>query len=489
MVWRLFLFAFFSSPLMAILSEERVAYSQLAPCSLADALAFDRVHPTGAFHVKIADRVHQLVGHDVIGELPFLTQVVRRSFSDAQLAVVDRVSSHFPHRQLSGFRITSKEKLFELPSEAIDIASALALYESEDPWERRQIEAKIDLIALEVQGYLPKNPTPDQTIDAINRVLFFDHRYHFPPDSRALPEIAKYSSLRHVIDSQQGVCLGVTLLYFAIAQRLALPLLMVTPPGHIYLRLEKGMYPRNMETTARGIHLPDHRYASYIPQEHPIRTVKEAIGLLLMNRAGEFQYRGDYEQALSEYLEAMHYLCEDPLLHASLGYMFLLTGNMHEGKEALYRAIQLDGHRGIVRFLPQDLLLGKVSLGALRLLLSLEDKEKRKKRETLEMLCHQHPHSRALLFELISLLLEEGQEEEAVARLLQCHACDREDPMVLYLLCYLALQRLDYQQAWEWWVALRKHDISPESLKVLTDPLKAEVPHLMVKMDQLIAIT
>ena len=77
--------------------------------------------------------------------------------------------------------------------------------------------------------------------------------FRFPPHSLYAKDIDVYTFLPSVLDSRRGVCLGVSILYLCLAQRLDLPLEAMTPPGHIYVRYGEDL---NIETTARGIDVP-----------------------------------------------------------------------------------------------------------------------------------------------------------------------------------------------------------------------------------------
>ena len=101
--------------------------------------------------------------------------------------------------------------------------------------EIRQYEASLDLMALQVLARLPENPTPEDKIAEINRFIFQEMQFRFPPHSLYAKDVDLYTFLPSVLDGREGVCLGVSILYLCIAQRLELPLDIITPPGHIYI--------------------------------------------------------------------------------------------------------------------------------------------------------------------------------------------------------------------------------------------------------------
>src|SRR5205807_1806234 len=94
--------------------------------------------------------------------------------------------------------------------------------------------------------------------------------------------------------SRQGVCLGVSILYLCLAQRLDLDLEIITPPGHIYLRYPGKEQMINIETTARGINLPSDTYLGINTRKLEKRTLKEVIGMAFFNQASVYWEKGDY---------------------------------------------------------------------------------------------------------------------------------------------------------------------------------------------------
>src|SRR5665647_1570782 len=105
-------------------------------------------------------------------------------------------------------------------------------------------------MALQILARLPPKASPQQKILKINELIFDEMRFRFPPHSLYAKDIDVYTFLPSVLDSHRGVCLGVSILYLCIAQRLDLNLEMITPPGHIYVRYRTTDQTINIETTA-----------------------------------------------------------------------------------------------------------------------------------------------------------------------------------------------------------------------------------------------
>ena len=181
--------------------------------------------------------------------------------SPEALQVLEMAASHLPNRSLKGYKVQTHEELLKLQPDEIDVASALFLLEfgtdEMAKQKRGTYEASIDLIALQVLARAPMDASCTQKIAAINELIFFEMGFRFPPHSTYSDSIDLFTFLPTVLEERRGVCLGVSTLYLAIAQRVGLPLEIVTPPGHIFLRYKEGEGSEeiNIETTMRGVHI------------------------------------------------------------------------------------------------------------------------------------------------------------------------------------------------------------------------------------------
>jgi regulator of sirC expression with transglutaminase-like and TPR domain len=97
---------------------------------------------------------------------------------------------------------------------------------------------------------------PERIIDELNRLIL-------PPPIRTVSwhwEDSLPSDLNTVLRQGVGNCLGLSLLYLAVAERLDLPIRCVRAPQHVFLRWDDGATRRNIEATAGGIEHPDEWY-------------------------------------------------------------------------------------------------------------------------------------------------------------------------------------------------------------------------------------
>ena len=419
--------------------------------------------------------------------------------SEEQLEIIESLSDHLANRKLKGFTLWDKELLPTLPSEEIDLARSLLLYQFEENenWKQeiRQYEASIDLMSLQILARLPKNASSEEKIHAINQFIFYEKRFRFPPHSLWVNDIDLYTFLPSVLDSRKGVCLGVSILYLSIAQRLDLPLEIITPPGHIYISYVDQDKTINIETTARGISLPSKSYLGINTYQLQKRIMKEVIGLSLINQASVSWHRENYEITVSLYEQARIFLPDDPLLKMLLGYNYLFLGKIDEGKALLNEIKNLPFEGAIYKeTTPEDYLNGKIDIEGIKTIF-LNVNETRdsilKKQEQIKGILKKYPAFRDGLLQLAVTYLQLNRGGEALEALSQYHKIDSNNPTVEYYLTLLCADRFRYQKAWEHYKLVEKiiskKNHFPDFLKKLKLQLRTlypdpeDIPQLAIK--------
>lgn len=337
---------------------------------------------------------------------------------------------------------------FKNHQEDIDITRAVLLtQEGLSMQEIAAYETKVDLMALQIAARLPRDASAQEKIEAINRFIFDEAQFRFPARRQWIETIDTYTFLPSVLDSHRGVCLGVSILYLGVAQRLGLSLEAVTPPGHIYLRHKIGDLTINIETTARGIDLPDEVYLGIEPPPLQTRTIKEVVGLSHINHASVFLRRHQYEKALLCYQKAADYLPDDPQLLEFQGCIQLLLGDVTQGKHLLERANKQKKSR-----LAEDYLSGKIDRNGLEIAV-IPAEEKREalleKKEALSSCLERFPLFRDGWYALGFICLELHNPQEALRAFESYHAIDSSHPSVEYHLAALNIHLWNYPKAWK----------------------------------------
>lgn len=404
------------------------------------------------------------------------------TFDDAQLAFINKVSAQLCHHKLEGHRANTLEDLASLAPEEIDLGRGLLI--AQEDQDVCTYEAMLDLMALQIKARLGPSSTPETKIQEINRLIFHEMNVRFPPQDLYEKQIDEYTFLSSVLDRKQGVCLGVSILYLALAQRLDLPLQILTPPGHIFLRYAGSGGTLNIETTARGVDLPDEVYLGVNTRRLQGRTLKEVIGLALINHASVKWEQEDYTASTTLLEKAARFLPQDVQLDLLLGLNYLFVGREREGRELLSKIRkQTPEYCVSAESIPDDYLSGKISVEGLKLLYRpLEDTRAAivDKQQKLTQLLQTHPHFRAGLMQLATSWMRLGRSQEALDALLQYHALDETDAIVEYYLATLSLQRFEPNTAWTFLHKARAlteaRGHHPKALKQLQHKLRQACP-------------
>ena len=455
-------------------------YASLDPTSVAQHFAFYELYPkTPEGHQALRHAWDLLSGGcaDCDPELvlpsldlqPMIALVNRSNqehtpvLNEEQLTVIEKLSRHLSNRSLKGFGLWDQDKILSLSPDQIDLSRGLLIAEmgSSEKLKIRSYEASIDLMALQILARLPSDATPKQKIRAINDYIFSEMRFRFPPHSLHAKDIDLYTFLPSVLDSRRGVCLGVSVLYLSLAQRLNLHLESVTPPGHIYVRHvgEDGEIT-NIETTARGIDLPSEMFLGVETKSLQTRNVKEVIGLCFMNQAAVSWHRQDPRTAVELYEKASPFLSNDYLLNMFLGFNYLFIGKEEEGKKLLEKVRGvIPDHALTSDSISEDYLQGFTDAEGIQAVYS-EVNETRasilEKRKKIESVLEKHPNFRQGILHLAITYLQMGREKEALPILERYIGISPLDPTVNYYLSAIHFQRHNYTLSWKYLLAAEK---------------------------------
>lgn len=435
-------------------------YNQLDPLSVSKSLAFYELYPETEEGKSALERVRKLLGVNDLNVSDLLRPINRFSsketFSSEELAIVEKIGAHLPNRKLKGYQIKNEEEQLQLQPNEIDLGKGLLLSQlqlSADAPEVKNYSAMLDIMALQVLSRIHLQSTPEEKIVALNHFIFEECRFRFPPHSLYAKEIDLYTFLPSVMDNHLGVCLGVTALYLALAERVDLPLEIITPPGHIFLRYKEGSKQINIETTARGIHIPDDHYLGVNLKSLKQRNKKEVIGMTHVNQASVYLHQEKYQKAVDSYRKALPYLPQDPMVNELLGFSLLFTGNVEEGKKLLEEAIKTqDDDKMLQEKLAEDFLLGNVDIEGVRaIFLQVDEKRESvlKKQKELLAVIEKYPQFRAGLEQVAVSYLQLNRSKEALCYLLRYHEIDSQNPVIEYYIAALYGERKDYASCWK----------------------------------------
>ena len=229
--------------------SESLAFYQLYSDSSQGEAALERAWTLVQKHrggEETLNRAFALPEIDIMGLVSLVNQEPheeKATLSEDELKLIHRLSSHLGNRKLKGNQVWNALELPALTSDEIDLARALLLYQYETKDEILEYEATLDLMALQILARLPRGASHEQKVAAINNFIFYEKGFRFPPHSIHVENIDLYTFLPSVLDSRKGVCLGVSILYLSLAQRLDLPLEIITPPP----RSRASSFPKFLE--------------------------------------------------------------------------------------------------------------------------------------------------------------------------------------------------------------------------------------------------
>ena len=507
----LLFFLFFldaSTPATPSPAKLKALYNSLDPSSISQHLAFYELYPESpdgqkalkdswkllsGSHEISKNRLPPLYAYQdaVQGVIALVNKPATQKLihlNGSEIELIEKISYHLPNRRLKGHYVLQEEEVLTLPAEEIDLARGLLLSQIPPSHERlmqlQSYEAMLDLMALQILIRIPSTALPETKIRAINSFIFDEMGYRFPPHSLYAKDLDLYTFLPSVLDSRKGVCLGVSILYISLAQRLGLPLEVITPPGHIYVRYRNGDKIVNIETTARGVHIDSDQYLSVDTRALVERNIKEVIGLAHFNQASVYWHQGEYEKALASYQKALPYLPHDMLLKELMAYNYLFTGHK-ETAMSLLKEVEnhLPDYSVCKQTVAEDYLLGLVDAEGIKPLFLQVDEHRDsilKKKDALLNVIEKYPHFRAGIFAAASAWLQLHRMSEALHLLEKYHALYPNDASAEYYLAQIYAERLDYPKAWlhlqlaEQIAESRKH--YPKALKDLRKSLATHFP-------------
>jgi regulator of sirC expression with transglutaminase-like and TPR domain len=445
----------------------------LDPLSVAQHCAFYELYPDTKEGKKAIAHVWTLLlkANPLKEEIPlttfpittiesFVSIVTKQKFTDSniisqnQLEILEKISDHLANRSLRGHKTYNKQELLQLQASEIDLGRILLVEQFDNEIIYiRHYEALLDFMALQILARLPENPTAENKIQEINRFIFYEMKFHFPPHSIYAANIDLFTLLPSIMDNRQGVCLGISALYLCLAQRLDLPLEIITPPGHIYLSYGQTPDVINIETTARGVHFPSETYLGINTRSLQKRTLKEVVGLVIMNQASLSLRENDYKKTITFYEKAKLYLPEDPLLNFWLGFNYLFIGKTNQGKNLLkpFQSFTYDWQVS-EETMPQDYLNGNVDVNGIKAVMLPVDETRESiltKIEQIQSVLIKYPNFREGLLELAVSYLQIGRKKEALNALETYHQISQTNSVVEYYISSIAMERMNYNKAWK----------------------------------------
>jgi tetratricopeptide (TPR) repeat protein len=229
-----------------------------------------------------------------------------------------------------------------------DVFNASVLLAQDYYSDINRIEANkvFNAIVNDISEQIEDVNEPCQIVGVINRHLY--KTLNISPIGNALD--VTYLLPDKVLECKKGHCMGLSLIYMAIAEKLQLPIFAKVVPSHIFVCYDDGQSKFNIETTAGGYSLPDSNYSRSFP--YPGRTISdfylrklskaELLGTFLSNLGAVLKEADRNTDALDAFKKALFLAPESAEIYTNIGNLYVKTGKANKAKKFLDNAVNLD---------------------------------------------------------------------------------------------------------------------------------------------------
>jgi len=252
-----------------------------------------------------------------------------------------------------GLKATTLEEVLVLPDEEIDLATAILILSKE--WDAsfdiKESLEEINRMALEVRVLINAEDDPERVVSLVNHYLFERKSYACADySSRSGLAVVERKALPQVIKNKKGDCVGLSILYLVLTERLELPFYGVVVPRHFFVRYDNGEKKINIETTREGKEWDDREYEkqygypTYRKYDFYLRNLskKEVIGVFLSNLGAAYINRAMYDRAFTHLKTAIEINTNDGEAQHSLGIVYDYRGMYDEAIIQYKKAIEIN---------------------------------------------------------------------------------------------------------------------------------------------------
>jgi tetratricopeptide (TPR) repeat protein len=242
------------------------------------------------------------------------------------------------------------DDLITVDDEYFDIAE-VSLLLAKDEYSEIKIEDYLECVdwyARMIKARITDGDGPKLIINIINKFLFDELGFIYVPTGN-LEDLY----LNKVIDRRKGNCVGLSILYLSIAERLDFPLFGVNVPEHIFVRYDDGKQKINIETGRKGMSLPDTFYVKHSVEQFDEESVvrgcylqnldnREVISNILLNRSKIRREDGDHKGALGDCKKSILLNPKNPGAYCNRGVVYEKMGLISEAIKDYSMAISLN---------------------------------------------------------------------------------------------------------------------------------------------------
>jgi len=198
----------------------------------------------------------------------------------------------------------------------------------------------LDSMALVLSSRLFMETDVKRIIDELNRTVFDVWGVAFTDDRNDPRSLFAHS----VVEHRRGSCVGMSLIYLLLGEKLGLPLYGVLAPSHMFVRYDDGVARFNIETLRSGECMSDdwyrHRYGITDTSLYPLRNLDCAgVSAVVHYNIGNIMFHEKrFDNAVRHHQAALEAL---PGFPEAQGNLALALDARGEGAAALSRLIAL----------------------------------------------------------------------------------------------------------------------------------------------------
>jgi tetratricopeptide (TPR) repeat protein len=228
------------------------------------------------------------------------------------------------------------------------------------PVDPSMVKREIQRLAERLRPEVSRASNEEQVVDAFRHVLLDEEGFVYDKSSS---DPGNYL-LETVLARKKGNCLGLSMLYLTVADRLGIPFRGVYVPSHCFVRYEGNDVRMNVEFAEGGASWKDEKYR----REFRIRPGRpyllslapmEMEGVFLKTLGAGYSGKGREEEALRLYDEAERLYPGLPDAYYNAGVSLQKLGRSEEAAVKYLRALGLDPEMAAARDNLSILLAGE----------------------------------------------------------------------------------------------------------------------------------
>lgn len=201
----------------------------------------------------------------------------------------------------------------------------------------------LDSVCVQLKKEFPEKVNTPQIVDHIIDLIYNKWEITFDPDQSDLKNL-----LPHIVILQKrGSCLGVSLIFLLLAEKLDTPLFGVLLPGHFFIRYDDGRTIRNIEPNRVGYNHPLEYYRErYVIGDSSWYTMKnlsqkEVTAVLFYTVANIYRSSMKGEAAKRYYRKCVAVLDDFAEAWGNLAIVYVSTGQADSAHLCFNRAYEI----------------------------------------------------------------------------------------------------------------------------------------------------